>query len=60
MIGLRGNKKVAAFFQKSGAKNFCLAGPEALQRHGPKVKKVFLLLLVHKKKPSSSLEHDLS
>jgi hypothetical protein len=36
-------------FEKSGAKTFANAGPEALKWHGPKGNKVFLLLFVHKK-----------
>jgi hypothetical protein len=60
MIGLSGNKKVAAFLKKSGAKNFCLAGPVTAKPARPGFKKFFLLLFVHKKKPSSSLRHDLS
>jgi hypothetical protein len=52
LCGLRSGvdtKKEAAFLKKSGAKNFCYAGPEALKWRGPKVIKVFLLLFVHKK-----------
>jgi hypothetical protein len=41
MIGLRGNKKVAAFLKKSGAKNFCSLEPVALKWHGPRVKSFF-------------------
>jgi hypothetical protein len=52
MIALDEGKQ--ALFKKSAAKTFVCAGPEALKPHGPKVNKVFLLLFVHKKKPSPS------
>jgi hypothetical protein len=42
-----GRKK--PLFEKSGAKTFVYAGPEALEWRGRKVYKVFLLLFVHKK-----------
>jgi hypothetical protein len=41
MIGLSGNKKVAAFLKKSGAKSFCLAGPVAVSAARPSSKSFF-------------------
>jgi hypothetical protein len=53
MIGLSGNREAAAFLKKSGAENFCLAGPAAAKPARPKLTEVFLLLFVHNQKPSS-------
>jgi hypothetical protein len=40
-MGLNGNKKVAAFLKKSGAKNFCLAGPVTAKPARPSLKSFF-------------------
>jgi hypothetical protein len=44
-----GKGRKQALFEKSAAKTFVYAGPEAMKPHGPRVIKVFLLLFVHKK-----------
>jgi hypothetical protein len=45
-------KKEADFLKKSGAKNFCYAGPGAVEATTPQAQsaKVFLLLFLQKKK----------
>jgi hypothetical protein len=47
--GLSGNKKVAAFLKKSGAKNFCLAGPVTAKPARPSSKKFFCFFLFTKR-----------
>ena len=56
-VALRPTKRKRPLFKKSGAKIFVYAGPWALSATTPMAqhKKVFLLLFVHKKKPSPSL-----
>jgi hypothetical protein len=41
MTGLRKKEKAAAFLKKSGAKNFCYAGPVAVKPARPKITKFF-------------------
>ena len=47
----RGGKQ--PLFEKSGAKTFYSSGPVSVKPARPRIKKVFLLLFVHKKKSSS-------
>jgi hypothetical protein len=49
MIGLSGNKKVAAFLKKSGAKNFCSLGPVATKPARPSLTKFFCFFLFTKR-----------
>jgi hypothetical protein len=60
MIGLSGNKKVAAFLKKKRRKKLLFSWACDGETSTAQCQKVFLLLFVHKKKPSSSLRHDLS
>jgi hypothetical protein len=60
MIGLSGNKKVAAFLKKKRRKKLFLNWACGAEMARAQSEKVFLLLFVHKKKPSSSPRHDFS
>jgi hypothetical protein len=48
--GLASRKKAVAFLKKSSAKNFCASGAGSFERPRPRIKKVFLLLFLQKKK----------
>jgi hypothetical protein len=58
-MGLAGDRQAAAFLKKA-AQKLLFAWVRGDEASTAQIKKVFLLLFVHKKKPSSWLGHDLS
>jgi hypothetical protein len=58
--GLSGNKEVAAFLKKKRRKKLLFGWACGGETSTAQFNKVFLLLFVHKKKPSSSLRYGLS